>query len=61
MVKKWYMSKTMWVNGLVMLGMLLNQLLGLGLPLEQNAEWVVSAMVLVNVVLRAVTGQPVEW
>ncbi|MFQ5751817.1 MAG: hypothetical protein ACE5HI_07455 [bacterium] len=61
MSKKWYVSKTIWVNGLMLVGMLLNQFAGLGLPLEQNAEWVVSVMVLVNVALRAITHEPVEW
>ena len=61
MGKKWYESKTIWTNGLMVLAVALE---GFGvtnvLTAEVQAEAVGVVMGVVNLVLRFVTDEPVE-
>jgi hypothetical protein len=61
MGKLWYTSKTMWVNVFMLVGLVLNAKFGLGIPVEENAEWVVGALGVVNIGLRAITKEAVDW
>ena len=54
--KKWYVSKTIWVNGVALLAAVLAAFgLDLGLTADVQTEIVVGIMAVVNVVLRYVT------
>ncbi len=58
--KKWYESKTLWVNivaGAVTLAGAFG--LDLGLTPETQAELVAGVMVAVNIVLRFITSKPI--
>lgn len=61
--KVWYESKTLWINGLTVLAMILSfvidaQMTG-GLPLDLDPRWISLALGVVNILLRSVTNQPV--
>ena len=51
-MKKWYQSKTMWVNGLAAIAVLIQAITGVA---WLDAELQASLIVIVNVVLRLVT------
>lgn len=51
-MKKWYKSKTLWVNGLVVIAVLIQGITGVA---WLDAELQASLIVIVNVVLRLVT------
>jgi len=53
---KWYASKTLWVNALSLLGVLVDHVMGLGV-LGPTAMAILAA---VNVVLRALTTGPLK-
>jgi hypothetical protein len=57
MQKKWYMSKTIWVNGLALAGLVLQAQFGFIFTPETQA-FVLS---LVNVGLRTVTKEEITW
>ena len=61
MGKKWYMSKTLWANGLMVLAAVL-EAAGVTnvLTPEVQAEVIAVVMGVVNMVLRFVTTEPVE-
>lgn len=54
--KKWYKSKTVWVNIILLGGFLLQNECGINLSGEESA----SILVIVNLILRIVTGQPLS-
>ena len=60
MEKRFWQSKTFWVNAITLVAALLPPvrefLVGVGLP----TEWGVSALAIINVALRLVTGQPIK-
>ncbi len=53
----WYMSKTLWTNLIAGAGTFLAPKLGLQL----DAQTQVSILVVINLVLRAITKQPLSW
>jgi len=56
--KKWWTSKTIWVNGLALVGAIAVAV-GMG-----EAEWAaiaVGAQAIINIFLRSITGESVEW
>lgn len=62
--KVWYESRTLWVNGLTVVAMILAFLVETqtanGLPFSLDARWLVLGLGIVNIVLRSVTSQPVS-
>ena len=50
--KKWFHSRTLWINALSLIGVALLEFTGFN-PL--NTEFTASVLVIVNMVLRAVT------
>lgn len=58
-MKKWYESKTVWVNILVALIAFLESSQGAGLPYLTPEAWAMIIAVL-NIFLRFVTNQPIE-
>jgi len=50
-MKKWYASKTVWINLIAAVSVLLQVTLGVGLSLEVQA----SLIVVINFVLRLIT------
>jgi putative effector of murein hydrolase LrgA (UPF0299 family) len=54
MDKKWYKSKTLWVNGIMMAGVVLNSQFGIELTAEEQG----AILVFVNLVLRIITKGP---
>ena len=57
MAKKWFMSKTLWVNFIAVASMLLAPKLGFDL----SAEYGVPILGVINLGLRIITDAPVEW
>lgn len=61
--KIWYASKTMWFNGLTVAAMILSFVIDTsmdgGLPFSLDPRWISLALGVVNILLRAVTSQPV--
>ena len=55
MGKKWYLSKTLIVNTIMLVAMVVSEASGIEIP----AELQVSVMVAVNWILRLVTVEPV--
>lgn len=57
-MKKWYMSKTVWVNALALVSAVLAQVKGVEVfPVEAQ----MSVLGLINVGLRFVTKEEVVW
>lgn len=54
--KPWYLSKTIWVNVLALVGSIA---VAQGFAPDQWAEISVTALAVVNVVLRFITGQEI--
>ena len=55
--KEWYLSKTLWVNFLAFLFVMLQVIFGVMLPLEYQA----GALTMINFALRIVTKHPIDW
>lgn len=63
-MKPFWQSKTMWINGLTVVAMILafvvdTQMAG-GLPFELDSAWLVLILGIVNILLRFVTNQPIS-
>jgi len=56
MAKKWYRSKTIWVNLIAAGAMIVQSQTGFVISPEEQA----AILAVVNLVLRAVTGEPIE-
>lgn len=60
--KVWYQSKTIWINTITVfaaiLTLFLTQQANGGLPFDLDARWVLLGLGVLNIVLRAVTDQP---
>lgn len=54
MAKKWYLSKTLIVNALMLIAMFVAEASGIEMPAELQG----SIMVIVNWILRIVTTEP---
>lgn len=54
--KKWWMSKTLWVNILALAAEILFDVSG-----HLGTEGTISALVVVNIALRVATKQAVKW
>ncbi len=52
--KKWYLSKTIWVNLLALVGAFFNA----KCSYEMTAEEIASILVVINIIMRAITKQP---
>jgi uncharacterized membrane protein len=52
--KKWYASKTLWVNFIALVALLLQSQIGFELTSEETA----AILTIINLILRAITGQP---
>lgn len=55
--KKFYTSKTLWVNALSIVAILVQTQTGFII----SAESQVAILGIINLILRAITKQPVEW
>lgn len=55
-MKKWYLSKTLWVNALAAVAVFVQNQYGYFIPPEYQAY----ALVVVNMALRAITHQELE-
>jgi len=55
--KTWFTSKTLWVNLLAMVSALLIRKAGVDLP----TDWQITALSVINIILRLVTKKPIEW
>jgi len=53
-------SKTLWVNVIAILGIILNGLYGIDLDAETQAVLVTSVLALANIILRFFTSQPIR-
>lgn len=61
--KPFWESKTMWINVLTVVAMILSFVIDThmagGLPLDLDPRWIALALGIVNIVLRSVTNQPI--
>ena len=57
MAKSIWVSKTFWVNVLAVVGDIILNMTGHALP----AGWDITALGIINLILRTVTKQPVSW
>ena len=55
--KTWFESKTLWVNLLAMVSVLFLGKSGVDLP----TDWQITALAVINIILRLVTKKPIEW
>ena len=55
--KKWYKSKTLWVNLIALVALFLNDKLGFPLPQEEQ----MAILAVVNIILRFITKEPIRW
>ncbi len=55
--KKWYRSKTLWVNLIALISLFLNE--KVGVPISESEQMAILSVV--NIVLRLVTKEPVRW
>jgi hypothetical protein len=58
--KKWYLSKTLWVNVAAILAIVLNSRYGIELDAEVQATMATGLLAVVNIILRLMTGKPVR-
>ncbi len=54
--KKWWKSKTVWVNVIALVALLLQSQIGF----ELNAEETASILVVINLIMRAITKEPLN-
>lgn len=60
--KVWYTSKTLWVNGLTIVGLAFGLLgVDVGLDDETKGEIAAGVVALANFVLRVVTASQLKW
>jgi len=59
-MKKWYLSKTLWTNAMVMVAALLAGMGVVEIPLADQGAVVAGVLAVVNVVLRALTSTGIE-
>ena len=57
--KKWYASKTIWVNAIALVGAILNESGVIGAPL--GAETQVLILSALNFILRIITKEEIVW
>lgn len=55
--KKWYKSKTLWVNILALIVLFLDEKMGVKLSVEEQT----SILAVINIILRIVTKEPIRW
>jgi uncharacterized membrane protein len=53
MTKAWYKSKTLWINGIAMLALLIQNITGFVIDLETQA----AMIVVINLILRVITHE----
>lgn len=58
-VKKWWTSKTIWVNVVAIIAVVLNSLYGVEFSAEVQATIATSVLAVVNLILRIITKEPV--
>jgi hypothetical protein len=56
MAKKWYQSKTLWMNLVAAAAIFVSDSFGFELTAEETG----AVLVMINLILRAVTKQPLE-
>ena len=55
--KKWYKSKTVWVNAVALAASIVSMQFGVPITPEMQG----GVLAVINIVLRLVTKQPVDW
>ena len=56
--KKWYTSKTLWINSLAIIGIIAQQYMDESI---MTVEFQALLIPIINVFLRAVTKEKIEW
>ena len=57
-MKKWYASKTIWTNAVMLIGVIILNTTGKNLL---TPEVQVSIVTVINVILRVVTNEEITW
>lgn len=53
-------SKTFWVNILAIIGLFVAP--EIGIPTDEwNSQYVAAFLVIINLILRVFTGEPIDW
>jgi len=55
--KKWYLSKTLWMNLVALAAMIIQSQYGFVIAAEEQAAIIVVA----NIILRGITNEQLEW
>jgi len=55
--KKWYLSKTFWLNIIAIIVMIVQHFFGFAI----SPEWQIMILGAINTVLRAITKEPIAW
>jgi len=59
MEKPIYRSKTLWVNVVAIIGIILNSLYGIEIDAELQATLATAILAVVNIILRLITSKPI--
>jgi len=59
-MKSWYQSKTLWVNLIAVVAIILNSQFGFQLDAETQAVVVTTVLAVVNIILRFFTDTEIE-
>ena len=59
--KKIYQSKTVWVNLIAIVGIVLNSLYGVEIDAELQATFATAILGVINLILRLLTNTKVIW
>ena len=57
-MKKWYASKTLWINVLAMIAIVIQKQFEVDI-LDEEMQG--SLLILINVLLRCITKEPINW
>ena len=57
--KKFWHSKTLWVNLIAIVGIVLNSLYGVEIDAELQATFATAILGVINIILRLITKQPI--
>ena len=58
--KKFWKSKTLWVNLVAVIAIVLNSIYGIELDAETQAALATGVLAIINIILRMFTNQPIK-
>jgi len=58
--KKWFASRTLWVNLIAIAALVLNSFYGIELDAELQATLATSTLAVINIILRLITSKAIK-